>query len=144
VLKTFDELEQVQIVPGEICTFILESSQTNGSFAIATVDVEPMVGPPLHIHHDADEVLYVLAGEIDIVCGGKRFRTGPGGFAAIPKGTPHTFRNLSDKSAKVLGILSPGGFEQIGRAIQGRPAEDFPALANQFHMEIVGPPIEIV
>ena len=131
-------------LPGEKIGMRLESAHTGNAFSLTEIIVAPQAGPPLHIHHDADEVLFVLEGTVDFVCNNERFRTGPGGFAALPKGVPHAFRNFENTPARMIVILSPGGFEQVMRAMMGRPASDFPSVAAKYHLEIVGPPISAV
>lgn len=128
-------------LPGEKIRLRLETSHTGNAFSLTEIIVAPQAGPPLHIHHDADEVLFVLEGTVDFVCDGERFRTGPGGFAALPKGVPHAFRNFENTPARMIVMLSPGGFEQVMRAMMGRPVSDFASVAAAYHLEIVGPPI---
>jgi mannose-6-phosphate isomerase-like protein (cupin superfamily) len=128
-------------LPGEKIGMRVESAHTGNAFSLTEIIVAPQIGPPLHIHHDADEVLFVLEGTVDFVCNGKRFRTGAGGLAAIPKGSPHAFRNFEDTPARMIVLLSPGGFEQVMHAMMGRSLSEFPAIAAKYHLEIVGPPI---
>ncbi len=63
-------------------------------------------GPPLHVHHEEDEILYVLDGEVRI---GASEDSGPvlgaGGVASLPHGVPHTFQVISD-GARMLTISS--------------------------------------
>ncbi len=128
--------------PGERIAIRVGADQTGGRFSIAEGIIQPLVGPPLHIHRDADEVLYVLEGVVDMECGGRRVRSGPGGLVVVPRGMPHSFRNFGAGPARLLAILLPGGFEQIFQAMNGRPLDDFPQVAKEFSLEIVGPPLE--
>jgi mannose-6-phosphate isomerase-like protein (cupin superfamily) len=125
-------------LPGERIAMRIEGGQTGNSFSLTEIIVAPQAGPPLHIHHDADEVLYVLEGEVDFVCEARRFRTGPGGFAAIPRGKRHAFRNFQATPARMIVLLSPGGFEQFMHAINGRPPAEVAQIGGAFHFEIVG------
>jgi mannose-6-phosphate isomerase-like protein (cupin superfamily) len=125
-------------LPGEKIGMRLESEHTGNAFSLTEIIVAPQAGPPLHIHHDADEVLFVLDGTVDFVCNNERFRTGPGGFAAMPKGVPHAFRNFGNAAARMIVLLSPGGFEQVMRAMTGRPVSDFPSIAATYDLEVVG------
>jgi mannose-6-phosphate isomerase-like protein (cupin superfamily) len=128
-------------LPGEEIAMRIESHHTNGIFSLTEIVVAPQSGPPLHIHQDADEVLYVLEGTVDFVCEGEQFRTGAGGFAAIPRGSRHAFRNFEETPARMIVLLTPGGFEQFMPAMNNRPLEDVPTLAAKYGMEIVGPQI---
>jgi mannose-6-phosphate isomerase-like protein (cupin superfamily) len=131
-------------LPGEKIGMRLESEHTGNAFSLTEIIVAPQAGPPLHIHHDADEVLFVLEGTVDFVCNNERFRAGPGGFAAVPKGVPHAFRNFENTAARMIVLLSPGGFEQVMRAMKGRPASDFPSIAATYDLEVVGTQISPV
>lgn len=62
-------------------------------------------------------------------------------MVGIPRGVCHTFRNFSDSPVRILGILSPAGFEEMLFAMQGRSPEDFAKLAPSYGLEIVGPPL---
>lgn len=137
-----DDLVWQAPFPGEQIALRVDSRDTAGRFAIGEGLIEPMAGPPLHIHHDADEVIYVLDGAVDFQCGDRRIQAGRGGFMVIPKGTPHGFRNFGPAPARLLGLFLPGGFEQMFVAMHGRPPEDFPQVAAEFALEVVGPPLE--
>jgi mannose-6-phosphate isomerase-like protein (cupin superfamily) len=142
VFNTGENREWFEPIPGEKIAFRVEKHHTNGAFSLTEIIVAPQVGTPLHIHHDADELLYVLDGTVDFHCNGERFRTGPGGFAAIPRGAVHAFRNFENDSARMIVLLTPGGFEQFMRAINGRPMSEFAEVAARFGLEVVGPEIE--
>lgn len=137
-----DSLRWHDPFPGERVAIRVDSRDTAGRFGIGEAIVEPLVGPPLHIHHDADEVIYVLEGTVEFECDGRRLRSGRGGFLVIPKGVPHSFRNFGDRPARLLGIFMPGGLERMFLAMSGRPTADFPQVAAEFAIELVGPPIE--
>jgi len=128
-------------LPGEKIAMRIESGQTNNAFSLTEIVVVTQAGPPLHVHHDADEVLYVLEGTVDFVCDDERFRSGPGGLVVVPKGIPHAFRNFEIAPVRMLVMLSPGGFEQFMRAMNGRPPSEAAAVGAAYHMEIVGPQI---
>jgi mannose-6-phosphate isomerase-like protein (cupin superfamily) len=70
-------------------------------------------GPPLHVHHDAEEAFYVLGGQIYTRVGAETVRATTGGFVLVPRGTPHTFANSGDRPGHMLAIFSPPGFEQF-------------------------------
>lgn len=141
IFSAAESREWFKPLPGEHIAMRVETRHTGGAFSLTEIIVEPQSGPPLHIHTDADEVLYVLEGTVDFIAGDEQFRTGAGGFAAIPRGMPHAFRNFEAQPARMLVMLTPGGFEQFMPAMRGRDLSEVPMLARQFGMEIVGPPI---
>jgi hypothetical protein len=128
------------------------SSRVSSELSIVESVAPIGFGPPLHVHHDEHEAFYVLEGELDITCGGERFRAASG-FAFLPRGVAHTFRVAGDRPARFLTVASPGRFEGFFRSV-GRPAEgpglppreevDIAGLrevGERFNVEIVGPPL---
>jgi len=53
-------------------------------------------GPPLHLHHEEDEIMYVLDGELRIEIDGVERRATAGAVAALPARVPHTFQVVSE------------------------------------------------
>lgn len=137
-----EDIRWIEPFPGERVAIRIPSAQAGGTYAFFEMIVAPMAGPPMHIHHDADEVFYVLDGKLDIACGDRRSSVGPGGMALVPRGCRHAFRNSGSQPARMLVMLAPGGFEQLMTAIVGREVSELSGLAARFHAEIVGPPLE--
>jgi quercetin dioxygenase-like cupin family protein len=100
-------------VLGELYTFKVTGEESGGSFAVWETFVNPGSGPPPHIHHGESEAFYVLSGEFEFVAGNRTIRGGPGSLFHAPKGTIHTFRNVSESSGKTLTIVAPAGFERF-------------------------------
>ena len=67
------------------------------------VVLEPGEAPPLHTHHDVEQVFFMIEGSGVLQVGAdaeaQTFRLNPGDTARIPPGTPHSVRN--DGSAPV-------------------------------------------
>jgi len=68
---------------------------------------------PLHVHHGEDEGIYVLAGTLTAVAGEETFVLGPGDFAFLPRGVPHSLTNHSEPAARFVFVSTPGGFEHV-------------------------------
>lgn len=69
-----------------------------------------------HLHHDQDEWLYVIDGEVDFVIGKKRFRAAAGQSVFIPRKTPHGFSPV--ETARMIDVFQPAGaIEDFFRAI---------------------------
>jgi quercetin dioxygenase-like cupin family protein len=94
-------------------TFKVTGAETNGALAIAELDADPAVGPPPHIHRDADECFYVLEGTLDFSLDGRPFSAGPGSFVHLPRGIVHTHSAGGGKRARALVIQSPAGVEHF-------------------------------
>lgn len=128
--------------PGERVTLHVEGADTQGRFSCGEALLAPGAGQPLHIHHGMDELLYVVEGEVDFTLEGERFRTGPGGFAFIRRGSVHGFRNLSEGAARLLGVFSPPMLDGFFQAMIENPTAEVPKIARQFGIEFVGPMME--
>ena len=100
-------------------------------------------GPPLHIHHECAEALYVLEGEIEFDIGSDHVTASAGTFVFVPKGVPHTYTNVRRENARVLFWFTPaarmaGYFEELASlksSVEGDPAVD--EIASRHGVEIV-------
>ena len=104
-------------VLGEKITCKVASEDSGGRYSIIEEVSPPGGGPPPHIHHETDEIFYVLEGEYEINCGEQTFVAKPGTLAALPRGMPHTVCNIGDRPGRVLVIIAPGEFEHFFREI---------------------------
>lgn len=77
--------------------------------------------PPLHVHHDEDELFYLMEGEMVFKVGDDIITARAGDAVVAPRGRPHGFRVVSPGGVRVLTI-SRGGFEAAVRAAS-RPAQ---------------------
>jgi hypothetical protein len=66
---------------------------------------------PLHAHTREDEIWFVLEGQISFTVGDQTHQVGPGSFAYIPRGVPHTFQIVSD-TARWFGLGIGGTLDQ--------------------------------
>ena len=68
----------------------------------------PGEGHAFHTHPELEEVIYVLAGEVEQWVETEKRLLRPGDIAHIPPGVVHATFNSSDNDAVILAILSPG------------------------------------
>jgi quercetin dioxygenase-like cupin family protein len=68
--------------------------------------------PPLHTHSREDELLYVVQGQLIARVGDARVEVGPGAYAALPRGVPHTIEVVGDQATLLLSFV-PGGLERF-------------------------------
>ena len=59
------------------------------------------------------EGFYILEGEITFTVNGERVVATAGMFANVPVGTPHSFKNESNKPAKMMVSVAPAGLEKM-------------------------------
>ena len=101
----------------------------------------------MHIHHDATEAFYVLAGEYMIFIEDREFRCPAGSFIFIPVGLRHGFR-VGEVPSRKLNLYSPaamiGYFDDLAAAFGRDDVDDegLAEIARKHSMEIVGPPSE--
>ena len=100
-------------VVGDVYRFLATGEDTSGKYALLEAFVSPGGGPPLHVHSREEEGFYVLEGEITFTINGERVVATAGMFANMPVGTPHSFKNESDKPAKMLVSVAPAGLEKM-------------------------------
>lgn len=100
------------------------ASDTDGALLEGTMWFAPhMAGPPVHVHPDAEETFTVLEGAIEVLLDGTWSAVAVGETSVVPKGAPHSVRNLSDVPAKLVNTHSPAqdmeGFFIDGAALAG-------------------------
>jgi quercetin dioxygenase-like cupin family protein len=100
-------------VVGDVYRFLATGEDTNHTYALWEALVPPGGGPPPHVHSREEEGFYVLEGEITFTVDGERVVATAGTFANMPVGTPHSFRNESDKPARMLISVAPAGLERM-------------------------------
>ena len=119
------------------------AEDTHGAFSLLEADEPPGFGPPMHIHREAAEAFYVVAGEYIIFVIDEEFVCPAGSFIYIPASVPHGFRVGSVPSRK-LNLYSPAGmigyFDELSGAIaRGASDEDVASIAERHAMDVIGP-----
>jgi uncharacterized cupin superfamily protein len=66
----------------------------------------------MHVHDDADEIFYVLDGNLTFVVGEQRIEAAPGAFVYLPRFVHHGFQ-CNSTEARVFNFLTPAGFERL-------------------------------
>jgi quercetin dioxygenase-like cupin family protein len=112
VIRTAGEGRTVAVV-GDVYRFLLTGEDTNGKFVLWEAIVPLGGGPPPHVHSPEEEGFYVLEGEITFTVNGERVGVKAGMFANMPVGTPHSFKNESNKPARMLISVAPAGLEKM-------------------------------
>ncbi|HWG41238.1 MAG TPA: quercetin 2,3-dioxygenase [Gemmataceae bacterium] len=100
-------------VVGDVYRFLATGDDTNGKYALFEALVGPGGGPSPHVHSREEEGFYVLEGEITFTINGERVVATAGMFANMPVGTPHSFKNESNKPARMLISVAPAGLEKM-------------------------------
>jgi quercetin dioxygenase-like cupin family protein len=96
-----------------------------------------------HLHHDSDEVAWVLAGEITFKIGDEVSVGGPGTCAFFPRGVPHAWKNSGSETARVVFLYTPARAGGYVEEMMTRPApmndDERKELRERYRWEIVGP-----
>ncbi len=137
---------------GSLMTIKARAADTGGALGLVEGIFYEGFGPPLHVHHREDEGMLVLEGEIRFRQGTEEFLAGPGKLVWVSREVPHAF-TVQSPSARVLLIVTPGGFEQMfvdggvptSEAAEPPTQEYDPdaarALAEKFGFDVIGPQV---
>jgi mannose-6-phosphate isomerase-like protein (cupin superfamily) len=102
--------------------FKADEGETQERYSVSEWWLQPNApGPGAHTHEDNDEVFFVLEGRPDLLVGKEWVSLDRGGFALVPHGVSHDFRNTTGEEAGLLNLFIPGGFER-----------DMPAIVKWF------------
>jgi quercetin dioxygenase-like cupin family protein len=99
--------------PGVVITFLATGKDTNGAYTQVENEVAPGGGPPAHIHQREDETWYVVEGSLEFRIGESTRVARPGDYVRGPRGTVHVFRNVGERTARVLNTFVPAGIENF-------------------------------
>jgi mannose-6-phosphate isomerase-like protein (cupin superfamily) len=136
-----EDLHWIEATPGDLMALRIHSRDVAGAFTVVEARVMPFSGPPLHVHHERDEIFEVLEGRFRFLCGEETFDIPAGTTVVVPRGVSHAWVNLGMRPARLLFSFVPGGidglFEEIGRT----PPDQWAALAALHDTDIVGPPV---
>ena len=108
-------------VAGGTYTILVTGAETNGRYCLIDMLVPPGGGPPPH-RHDFEEMFTILEGEIELNFRGEVLQAGAGWTVNIPANAPHSFKNKSDKPARLLCMCTPSGQEEFFMAV-GDPVD---------------------
>jgi len=122
---------------------LIGGEHTGGTFSAITAYIKPGEGPPPHLHRDRDEYFYVLEGTYQLGVNGAESTVGPGAMVFVPRGTVHTFKNISGADGKLLEWTIPGSNGDYFRAMHemeasgGFDPEKFAEINRRFVTEFV-------
>lgn len=98
--------------------FMIDAAESEGGFSLVEHPMPPRaLGAPLHKHSREDEYSYVLEGRVGALLGEEVLIGEPGDLIFKPRDQWHTFWNAGDEPARILEIISPGGFEEYFKEV---------------------------
>jgi quercetin dioxygenase-like cupin family protein len=119
--------------------------ESGGIVGVFESIVPPGGGPPIHVHHNEDEVIHVSEGEYEFWLNGDVVPVARGSSIFLPRGVPHAFRVVGASPGHNLTILTPGGMEDFfveAAARSLRMPDHMPELlllAERYGIEFRGP-----
>src|ERR1700688_4253709 len=133
--------------PGRSSTLKLQNGETDESVMMFE-EVAPVgTVTTMHLHHDSDEVAYVLSGEVTFKIGDEVTVGGPGTCAFMPRGVPHAWKSTGSEPGRVLFLYTPGNaggaFEEavrMNRPISSLSQQEAAERQHRHGSETVGPP----
>jgi quercetin dioxygenase-like cupin family protein len=131
--------EWLETRPGEHCLIRVSAKDTRGIYSLVEIVSDPGDGTPMHVHETEDEHIAVLDGTARIAYGDKVFDGQTGDVVTLRKGIPHAWGNRSSAPLRIAVLASPGGVEEILNLIANGNQVDVPALAERFHVRVIGP-----
>jgi quercetin dioxygenase-like cupin family protein len=140
---------------GGLYTYKATGDETGDAFSLFEVRGPEGLATPVHRHEREEEGFFVVDGQVMVLADGAEHQLTAGGFAFVPRGTPHGFR-FDSSEATLLLLVSPGnaGHESMFREMgepAARPVIPAPsgasvdpamlaAIAKRHGTIIVGPP----
>lgn len=135
------------IAPGRSAALKMLTGETAESVTMFEEVAPANTDTPLHLHHDSDEIAYILSGEITFKIGDQVTIGGAGTCAFMPRGLAHAWKNTGTEPGCLLFLYTPADagtfFEEaaeINRPLSSMSDQEI-AEAFQCHgWEVVGPP----
>jgi mannose-6-phosphate isomerase-like protein (cupin superfamily) len=134
------------VSPGRSFSLKLRGGETGESIMLFEETVPPGTKSTFHLHHDSDEVAYVLSGEVTIMIGDKVTVGGPGSCTFMPRGVPHCWKSTGAETGRVVFLYTPakaGGLieeqQRTGRKFGSMNELELADILQRHGWELLGP-----
>ena len=107
--------------PGRFFDLKLLADQTGQSIMLFEETVPAGTKSTHHLHHDSDEVVWVLEGEFTFKIGDEVFSGGPGTCAFLPRGVPHAWKSSDTGAGRAVFLYTPGDAGKYIEEMRERP-----------------------
>ena len=132
--------------PGRSFSLKLRGGETGGSIMMFEKTVPAGTKSTFHLHHDSDEVAYVLNGEVTFLVGDDVTVGGPGTCAFMPRGVRHAWKSTGAQAGRVLFLYTParaGGLieeqQRTGRKFGSMNERELAEILKRHAWELLGP-----
>ena len=130
-------------------TYRILLTEPDGRVGMFEAVVPPGYGPPQHIHHGEDEIIYIIEGSVRFMLDGKIVDHAAGDLIFVPRGKKHAFTVTGANPARFITTVTPGGFECFFAAAAERNLKlpqdigELASLGQRFNVEFNGPPLAV-
>jgi quercetin dioxygenase-like cupin family protein len=128
------------MTPGRSVALKLLGGVTGDSIMMFEETVPAGTKSTFRLHHDSDEVAYVLSGEVTV--------GSPGTCAFLPRGVPHAWKSTGAETGRVLFLYTParaGGLleeqQRTQRKFVSMNERELAEICQRHGWEIIGPPL---
>ena len=132
--------------PGRAIILKLLNGATDDSIMLFEETIPAGTKSTLHLHHDSDEVAYVLSGEVTFMIGDEVTVGGPGTCAFMPRGVPHAWKSTGAEAGCVVFLYTPGKAgglieeqQRTGRKLSSMTATERAEFCQRHGWEFLGP-----
>jgi quercetin dioxygenase-like cupin family protein len=133
--------------PGRSIVLKLRGGETCDSIMMFEETIPAGTKSTFHLHHDSDEVAYVLSREVTFKIGDELTVGGTGTCAFMPRGVPHAWKNTGAETGRVLFLYTParaGGLieeqQRTGRKFASMNERELAEICQRHGWELLGPP----
>ena len=137
---------QNPVPPGRSFSLKLRGGETGDSIMMFEETVPPGTKSTYHLHHDSDEVAYVLSGEVTFKIGDEVTVGGPGSCTLMPRGVRHAWKSTGAQTGRVLFLYTPakaGGLieeqQRTGSKFASMNERELSGILQRHGWELLGP-----
>ena len=124
----------------------ISSKDTDGKLSVFEYIGNVKGGPPLHMHHNQDEIFFIVEGEYTFKVSDNLYQLKKGDTIFLPRKQPHAFAQTSEKGKMYFMFQPSGKMEDFFRKLatfKGQPSpEEGAKLFSDHDMQVVGPPLD--
>jgi mannose-6-phosphate isomerase-like protein (cupin superfamily) len=138
--------QQVVALSVRTSSIRLRNEATGGSIMMFEETIPAGTMSTFHLHHDSDEVAYVLSGEVTFRIGDEIVSHSAGEGAFVPRGVPHAWKSTGAETGRVLFAYTPakaGGLieeqQQTGRNFASLNERELADILQRHGWELLGP-----
>jgi mannose-6-phosphate isomerase-like protein (cupin superfamily) len=118
---------------GNEIVFKLTSDQSGGALVAGLAIVPPGNAVPMHVQEREDELFLIVDGTYRFWVNGSQTDVESGALVFIPRGAPHKFQVLGERTGRHWVVSTPGGFDRFfmecAKVFAAPGAPDFARLA---------------